>query len=123
VSAPRLVATEPRACRTCTIHLVRLARRRAWWFGPFRASLVGGMRLLAWWHGIPVERDAHRARPPACEACLRHTKNELKARSRAFSWGNERLNPLFNRLRDGLVSVEEIDEAREVARDAVSKGK
>ena len=53
-----------------------------------------------------------------CRGCMRYLKDQLKARSWAFRWMNDRIDPVFNRLRDTMVSEDEIEEARVFARQA-----
>lgn len=53
-----------------------------------------------------------------CYRCLRFRKNELKQRSDLFSWLDQYLNPLFNRVRDSLLTREELEQARNLASKA-----
>lgn len=102
------------ACAICTIHLEMLCYQRAWWFRAFREVLATGIRLFALAYGI--RRFAHPPRSPRCHGCLRFRKNVLKERSRLFAWLDSYLNPLFNRVRNALLTEEELDRARTMAK-------
>lgn len=107
-------------CKICTIHLELLCYRRAWWFRAFRETLATGIRLFALAYRIPADR--HRARSPMCFKCLRFRKNALKQRSPLFNLLDARLNPLFNRVRDSLLTADELERARRLARQAEDPG-
>lgn len=111
---------KPVRCNTCTIDLVRLASRRAWWFGPARAPLVLGMRAMAWLHR--VDPGAYALRSEECRGCLRFLKLELKERSRVFRVMNDLINPHFDRIRDSLLTPEEIAESRAKASSLYGSG-
>jgi len=100
-------------CRVCTLHLERLCDRRSWWFRPFREGLGAGIRLFALAYRIPPESGTPRS--PYCHQCLRFRKNALKLRSPLFVRLDNRLNPVFNRIRDSLLTPEELATARELA--------
>ncbi|OGP33138.1 MAG: hypothetical protein A2X88_06095 [Deltaproteobacteria bacterium GWC2_65_14] len=115
--APRPVPGPLRPpCRICTIRLVRLCYERTRWFRWFREPLVLGMRLLARWHRIDPREYAVRSQE--CHGCLRFLKEDLKEKSPLFARLNDLANPTFNRLRDSIVTQEEIEEARRFAREA-----
>lgn len=107
-------------CKICTIHLERLCYRRAWWFRGFREVLATGIRLFALACRIPADR--HRVRSPMCFKCLRFRKNALKQRSPLFNRLDARLNPIFNRVRDSLLTAQELERARRLAREAEDPG-
>ncbi len=102
------------ACKICTIRLEELCYARAWWFRAFREVLATGIRLfaIALWIGTGNAKP----RSKACRRCLRFRKNALKLRSPLFNWLDGYLNPLFNRMRDSLLTPEELDKARALAR-------
>jgi len=104
-------------CGSCTLMLVRLAYGRSVWFILFREPLLAGMRLLAWWHDIDARR--YPVANPDCAGCIRFMKNELKEKSPAFRWLNDRVNPLFNRLRDAHVTATEKAQAKQYAATAM----
>ncbi|HAH04944.1 MAG TPA: nitroreductase [Elusimicrobia bacterium] len=112
----RMPEAEAFACNTCTWRLVKLCYDRAPWFRLVREPLALGMRAWAWRHGIDP-RQASRGHLD-CRGCMRYLKDQLKARSWAFRWMNDRIDPVFNRLRDTMVSEDEIEEARVFARQA-----
>ena len=103
-------------CRICTIRLEQICYQRAWWFRAFREILATGIRGFALVYRIPA--DHRLARSPMCFKCLRFRKNALQARSPFFNWLDSYLNPLFNRARDALLTPEELEKARELARRA-----
>ncbi|MDZ4164303.1 MAG: hypothetical protein U1C55_04170 [Smithellaceae bacterium] len=103
-------------CNTCTLMLVNRCYERRRWFPLIREPLVGGMRLLAWLHRIDP-RD-YPVRTAECHGCNRFMKTVLKDRSPVFSWLNNRINPLFDRLVEGIVLACEIEEAKKHARQA-----
>ena len=108
--------TKKARCGGCTIRLVRRCSDRAWWFAPARWPLVTGMRLLAKYHAI--DPNDYAVRREECRGCLRFIKTELKDRSPAFVWLNDRINPRFNRLRNSLLTPEELAEAKRFAKEA-----
>jgi hypothetical protein len=61
------------------------------------------------------------ARSPMCFKCIRFRKNALKERSALFNWLDSYLNPMFNRVRDSLLTIEELDNARALARRAADR--
>jgi hypothetical protein len=111
---PQTPAQEP--CKMCTIRLERLCYQRAWWFRLFRETMATGIRVFALFYRInPTD---HPARSPACHGCIRFRKNALKERSGLFRWLDGYLNPLFNRVRDSLLTADELQEARDHAKRA-----
>lgn len=103
-------------CKLCTIRLEALCYQRAWWFRPFREILATGVRLFALVSRI--EPQKYRTRSEGCHNCFRFKKNALKEQSKVFRWLDSFFNPLFNRVRDSLLTPEELEEAREFAREA-----
>ena len=103
-------------CNICTIRLEQLCYRRAWWFRPFREVLATGIRLFAVAYKLPADR--HPARSAMCYRCLRFRKNALKQRSNLFSRLDHYLNPVFNRVRDSLLTQEDLEQARKLATKA-----
>ena len=103
-------------CGMCTIRLEQLCYQRAWWFRSFREVLATGIRVFAWVYR--VRPDAYKTRSPMCHQCLRFRKNAVRERSRLFVWLDGYLNPWFNRVRDSLLTPEELASARELARRA-----
>ena len=102
------------ACKICTIRLEELCYRRAWWFRAFREALATGIRLFA--IALWIRTDQGRARSKKCHGCLRFRKNALKQRSPLFNWLDGFLNPFFNRVRNSLLTPEELEQARALAR-------
>ncbi len=110
--------TKKARCGGCTIRLVQICSERAWWFAPARWPLVTGMRVLAKWHGIDPHDYAVAHARQECRGCLRFIKSELKEKSPLFVALNARINPVFNRLRNGLLTREEVAEAKRIAHAA-----
>jgi len=108
--------SETYTCNTCTWGLVRLCYGRAPWFRLVREPLVLGMRAMAWWHGVDHRRGwrGH----PDCSGCVRYMKIQLKEKSPTFRLLNALIDPVFNRMRNSIVTRQELDEARSFARAA-----
>jgi hypothetical protein len=104
------------SCRICTLHLERLCYARAWWFRLFRECFATGIRVFVLVHRVRPQE--YRTRSAMCHHCIRFRKNALKERSRLFRWLDQYLNPVFNRVRDSLLTPAELDRARSLARDA-----
>ncbi|MEW6357277.1 MAG: nitroreductase [Planctomycetota bacterium] len=103
-------------CNTCTIRLVELCYRRAWWFRFVREPLRLGMRIMAWWHGIDP-RD-YVVRTEACRGCIRFMKTALKEKSAAFRRLNDWINPLFDWMMERIVTAGEVENAKRYARES-----
>ncbi len=103
------------ACRMCTRHLEQLCYRRAWWFRAFRELLALGVGLFA--RALRVRPSGEGMRTAFCRDCLRFRKNAVKRVSPAFRWLDSYVNPVFNRLRDSLLTPEELERARALARE------
>lgn len=115
-NAPQAATALGHACRVCTIRLEQWCYARAWWFRAFREILASGIRLFALAYHIPADR--HPPRSAMCHRCLRFRKNALKERSALFRTLDSFLNPLFNRVRDSLLSPAELAVARDLAEQA-----
>lgn len=114
----KILSEKKRAvCNTCTIQLVELCYKRKFWFRLFREPLVLGMRIMSLWHGIDA-RD-YEVRNQRCYGCIRFMKVALKDKSPIFCWLNDRINPIFNQLRDDIVTPLEKEEARRFASEAM----
>ena len=107
------------SCKICTIRLERLCYQRAWWFRIFREILASGIRIFAM--AYLIRPKDYLARSPMCFKCIRFRKNALKERSALFNWLNSYLNPMFKRVRDSLLTVEELDNAGALARRAADR--
>ena len=108
-------------CNMCTIQLVELCYERTWWFRIFREPLVYGMRLMAWLHNI--DPGEYEVRTEKCYGCLRFIKNELKEKSPLFRVLNGIINPVFNIIRDSIVTKDEKEQARIYANEAINQDK
>ncbi len=79
--------------------------------------MILGMKALSRYHGInPKEYDV---RTEECYGCVRFIKNALKDKSPGFVWLNEIVNPVFNRIRDSIVTEQEKVKAVDFARSAM----
>jgi hypothetical protein len=103
-------------CKLCTIRLEALCYQRAWWFRLFREILATGVRLFAFFWRIRPQRYVTRS--AGCHECLRFQKNALKEQSALFRRLDAHVNPFFNRVRDGLLTKAEKEEARRHAAEA-----
>lgn len=106
-------------CNTCTLRLVNLCYQRAWWFRLIREPLLLGMRIMAWWHEIDPKN--YTVRTPDCYGCIRFMKNVLKEKSFTFRLLNTCVDPIFNAIRNSLLTEQEIEEARSYAREATKE--
>lgn len=113
---PQATSNACASCKICTIHLESLCYKRARWFRAFRELLATGIRLfaVAYW----IRPRDYLARSPMCYKCLRFRKNALKAHSPLFNWLDGYLNPMFNRVRDSLLTTDELEHARALAQRA-----
>jgi hypothetical protein len=109
--------SEP-SCKICTIHLEKLCYARAWWFYAFREVLASGIRLFA--IALWIRTDEDHPRSKMCRRCLRFRKNALKRHSPLFNWLDSYLNPLFNRVRNSLLTPDELECARILASRAAN---
>ena len=107
------------SCKVCVIRLEHICYRRAWWFRPFREVLATGIRIFALVYRVPV--TAYAARSKMCYGCLRFRKNAVKQHSRLFNYFDGYLNPFFNRVRDSLLTPEELNWARTLAARAADQ--
>ena len=114
MSVPASEANAFTACKICTIRLEELCYQRAWWFRAFREVLATGIRFFA--IALMIRTDGGKARSRKCHGCLRFRKNALKQRSPLFNWLDGYLNPLFNRARNSLLTSQELEQARALAR-------
>lgn len=103
-------------CGTCTLQMVELAYRRAPWFRLVREPLRLGMKLMGRWHGIDPRRYA--VRTASCHGCVRFLKTALRERSATARWLNARLNPVFDRILESIVTSDEVAAAKRYARQA-----
>ncbi|MBM3166320.1 MAG: nitroreductase [Chloroflexi bacterium] len=106
-------------CGTCTLKLVTIAYRRAPWFRLLREPLKLGMRLLARVHHVNTREYV--VRTPACNNCIRFYKVALKEKSATFRWLHTWVNPLFDHFLEGIVTGEELRQAKTYAQ-AASQG-
>lgn len=100
-------------CNTCTIQLVAIAYSRAPWFRLVREPLKWGMLAMGWLYR--VDARAWPVHTPGCAGCVRFTKTGLRERSGLFRQLNARINPLFDRVLESIVTAQEVEEARRYA--------
>lgn len=107
-------------CNTCTIRLVELCYQRVWWFRIFREPLVMGMRFLGRVYRVDV--DEYEVRSEECQRCIRFLKTGLKDKSGLFRCLNGVIDPLFNRVRNSIVTDQELRESRNLAQERQGLG-
>ena len=105
-------------CNTCTLKLVAIAYKRRPVFCLFREPLKIAMRLLSWLYR--VKPDEYEVRTPSCRGCIRFYKLALKERSSMFRWLNNRINPLFDRMLESIVTEEELKSAKDYGKNAIN---
>jgi len=104
-------------CNTCTLKLVVIAYRRRPVFRLFREPIKIAMRTLSWIYHI--NPDEYEVRTTACRGCIRFYKLALKEKSGIFRWFNNKINPLFDRMLESIVTEEEIKRAKDYGKNAV----
>lgn len=107
------------SCKICTIHLEELCFKRVWWFRSFCSVLGTGVRLFAF--AKSVRTDSYKSRSPMCRKCIRFHKNVLKSRSPLFNRLDALFTPVFDHLRNSILTQEEVDRARLLARRAAER--
>lgn len=112
----RKTANIDTGCRGCAAYLLRTCCKRHPWFRLVREPLAFGMRALAWLNGIKVQRQALSAQ--SCDRCIRYMKTELQEKSLTFRLLNAIIAPWFGKLRNSMLTPEEFEEARRIAREA-----
>jgi hypothetical protein len=98
------------SCSTCTRRLVELAYTKSFWFRFFREPLKFGMRLMVKLKGIDI--TVYKINNEYCTNCNRFYKNALKEKSPLFLWLNNKINPVFDRWLEKIVTEEEIKKAK-----------
>ena len=106
-------------CKNCASRLAEWCYAQHWWFRLIREPLLMGMRSMAWWHGIDARK--HGVRNPECHGCIRFMKNELEEKSSTFRFLNEHLGKKVNKLRDSMLTQQQLDEAKRYAREAMEE--
>ena len=105
-------------CNTCTLKLVAIAYKRKPIFRLFREPLKISMRILSWLYHIKSEE--YEVRTSSCRGCIRFYKIALKGRSRIFRWLNNKVNPLFDRILESIVTEEELMKAKDYGKLAIN---
>jgi hypothetical protein len=105
-------------CNTCTLKLVAIAYKRKPSFRLFRGPLKMAMRVLSLFYRI--DPDEYDVRTPSCHGCIRFYKLALKERSGIFRWLNNKINPLFDRIMESIVTEEELKSAKDYGKNAVN---
>lgn len=104
----------PVVCKNCAARLAQWCYQKHWWFRLIREPLLAGMRFLAWWNGIDARR--HGVRNPECYGCIRFMRAELDEKSPTFRFLFEIIGKRVTRLRNSLLTQQELDEAKRHAR-------
>jgi hypothetical protein len=74
------------------------------------------MKYLAWVNGIDARNQP--VRQSYCKGCVRFIKNGLEEKSATFRFFNRLIAPRFGKLRNGMVTREDMEAARQKAIDA-----
>ena len=98
-------------CNTCTLKLVTIAYRRKPVFRLFREPLKISMRIFSWLYRIKPEE--YEVKTSACHGCIRFYKVALKEKSGLFRWLNNRINPLFDRVIESIVTEDELIKSKD----------
>ncbi|MBM3701313.1 MAG: hypothetical protein FJW68_10460 [Actinobacteria bacterium] len=104
-------------CNTCTLKLVAIAYRKKPVFRLFREPLKFAMRTLSWIYHI--NPDEYAVRTYSCRGCIRFYKLALKEKSGVFRWLNNKINPLFDKALESIVTVDELKSAKDYGKNAV----
>ena len=107
------------SCKICTIHLEELCFKRVWWFRTFCTVLGTGVRLFAFFKSVRI--NSYKSRSPMCGRCIRFHKNILKSNSPLFNRLDGLFTPIFDHLRNSILTQEEVDRARLLARRAAER--
>ena len=105
-------------CNTCTLKFVAIAYKRKPIFRLLREPLKIGMRILSWLYRIKPEE--YEVRTSLCCGCIRFYKVALKERSGIFRWLNNKVNPLFDRILESIVTEEELMKAKDYGKLAIN---
>lgn len=106
-------------CNTCTIQLVRIAYGRSPWFRLVREPLKASMVVMGWLYR--VDPGEYSVPTESCLGCVRFIKLGLRERSGLFRWLNARINPIFNRLLESILTAAELEEAKRHATKALPR--
>ena len=107
-------------CNTCTLKLVAIAYRKKPVFRLFREPLKMVMKMLSWLYRVNPEE--YEVSTPSCRGCIRFYKLSLKDKSSIFRWLNNKINPLFDRVLESIVTEEELKSAKDYGKK-VANGK
>jgi len=107
------------SCKICTVHLEEICFKRVWWFRSFCATLGMGVRLFAFFKSVHI--DSYKSRSPMCRECIRFYKNVLKPQSPLFNRLDNFFTPVFDRMRNSILTQEEVDRARLIAKRAAER--
>lgn len=111
-TSPEITPTKEAKCSTCTVKLVEYAYKRKPLFRLLREPLRLGMKLFAWI--CRIRTDEYIVRKESCKNCMRFYKVVLKEKSRLFARLNAKINPIFDRIIEGIVTKEELAECKEI---------
>ncbi len=105
-------------CNTCTLKLVAIAYKRKPVFRLFREPLKIGMKIFSWIYHIKPEE--YEVRTPSCRGCIRFYKFALKEKSGLFRWLNNKINPLFDRILESILTEDELYKAKDYGKQATN---
>ncbi len=69
-----------------------------------------------------INLDDYQVKNEKCFHCLRFIKTALKEKSPLFVKLNALINPVYDRILEGIVTAEELDAAKSYARESTQPG-
>ncbi len=114
----KTIELSPIVCKNCALMLAMSCYEKHWWFKLIREPLIWGMRYLAWWNKIDINK--HGVRKTGCKNCIRFMKAELEEKSPTFNFLNRFIGPWFGDMRNGMLTEEEKAEAKRIAQEAMT---
>jgi len=100
-------------CRMCAIYLVERCNKKNMLFHIIRDPLVWGMYFLGWCNGINVRQIV--VGKTRCNGCIRFLKTALEEKSPTFNCLNKFIGPRFAKIRNSMLTDEEIREGKRLA--------
>ncbi len=110
---------KPIVCKGCALMLAMKCYEQHWWFHIMRDPLVWGMRFLGWINHIDAYK--HPVKKSECKGCIRFLKAELEQKSSTFNFLNKFIGPRFANLRNGMLSEEDLKEAKKIAAESFNR--
>ena len=102
-------------CKNCANRLTEWCYAQNPWFRLIREPLVLCLRIMALLYGVKSKIHVHN---PECENCIRFMKTELQRRSALFRFLNNTIGKGVSRLRDSMLTPEELAHAKLYAQES-----